>query len=469
MAIEKELQAETWTLERLEELLELARSIKDWKSHSYDFTFNYFSQRNVWGLGNPKYLTIVLEILKIITQDRNTAHHIWHYLHPCAKNQLSWGVLEILYICAEAGAKPTDQQINELLFWTKRYTRNESWAIAFLKMFVAVSKMNSVILGKSLNFLAEYYQVSAKFIELSTRLVHNVYDCLEKCLASKNLIHCFLYIIDEEFTFSEQFVETSFSKIWAIDKDDRMSDGLPDYYNFLQRSLLHMAAIFPNALKHLPPKMIEKYMGQRDCHGCTPLHVAYLHHNREAIDCLIQHGGDEDIIDLFGYKPKQLSGHFPGDNCDGEISEIVKDPDLSSIRTKQPEQTSVCSDTSSYQSMKQTDHPKVRFTKACHEVMEAKTGILNKMKPLMVMPENDAIQLREQLELVFGRLVRQCRLRLYDPEAGVSNYIDEETNNKIFKELATIKMAGSMRERLKSGQLDEGDLQLRFPGYYDNK
>ena len=372
---------------------------------------NDTAKKNLWRLGNPRFMGIVMDIVKIIVKNSHNAQHVWDAI--CPENYGVWlnvrlFVVEMLSACAEGGAQPTDKQLEEILSETIRLTRSEEWTLSYLKILVSMSSKKNftqdmILYSKfDLNFLGELHSVSKETIHSGRKLVHSMYDKWEECLESGKLINCFLFIGNEREEFSEELIEESFKDMCLPRKYERGSFVTFDYYNWMKRSPLHLAVLFLDSLKFLPPKIIEKYIDATDVDGRTPLHVAELHRNERAIQFLKQIRNNENV-DRFGLTPQDLGS-----------------------RASEP-------------------HPDVRHKELCRGVIEANEGVLEKMKPMLVLSEKEAEDLSKELVELFERLVEKTK----------------------FKENAKIQIGGSMREKLKSGRLDEGDVQLCIDGYSD--
>jgi hypothetical protein len=148
-------------------------------------------------------------------------------------------------------------------------------------------------------------------------------------------------------------------------------------------------------LQCIPKHVIEKNIGKRDLHGCTPLHVAYLHKNTAAAQFLIANGAETDISDYFHVKPHEIS------------------------------QTE--------------DHLDSSHRDLCYDLLNSKSDLLGKLRSMLVISPQEAKKLHDELRMFFERVVRKTK----------------------FKH-AKVVIAGSLRERLKVGRLDEADIQLCF-------
>jgi hypothetical protein len=243
---------------------------------------------NLKEMYNPRFMGIVMDIVRIIVQNSKTAQNVWDAIFDGIYGDRLF-VVEMLSVCAEGGAQPTDRQLKWILSLTTRLTRSEEWTLSYLKFLVSLSRKKrftqDMILRSEfdLNFLGELHSVSEEMIKLGRKLVHSMYDKWEECLESGKLINCFLFIGNEREEFSEELIEESFKDMCLPWK---WSDGTFVYYNWMKRSPLHLAVLFLDSLKFLPPKIIEKYIDARDVNRCTPLHLAELHDNQRAIQFL---------------------------------------------------------------------------------------------------------------------------------------------------------------------------------------
>ena len=113
----------------------------------------------------------------------------------------------------------------------------------------------------------------------------------------------------------------------------------------MKRSPLHLAVIFLGSLKFLPQKIIEKYIDARDLHGSTPLHLAELHHNEQAIQFLLHFRNNESATDQFRFTLQDLGSSV-------EITDVYD----KNASLKEP-------------------HPDVRHYELCRGVIEANEGV----------------------------------------------------------------------------------------------
>jgi len=130
-----------------------------------------------------------------------------------------------------------------------------------------------------------------------------------------------------------------------------------------------------------------KYIHARDIQGCTPLHLAHLHQNKQAILFLLSHGGREDVVDKFGLDPKSL----------GLREAMWKN----GIMHNSEHETFYEAE----------DHPDVKHYKICQRVVEAKCGIINELRPMLVHSEEDTKALTDELRTLFARLVEGTRFQ----------------------------------------------------------
>ena len=79
--------------------------------------------------------------------------------------------------------------------------------------------------------------------------------------------------------------------------------------NWLKRSMLHLVAMFCHSLESLfciPEEILKHGMQEKDIHGSTPYHIAYLHGNKAAIEFFKIHRAP-DSNDAFEKSPSECS------------------------------------------------------------------------------------------------------------------------------------------------------------------
>jgi hypothetical protein len=208
--------------------------------------------------------------------------------------------------------------------------------------------------------------------------------------------------------------EDTISETWLFEK-------CPD--NWLHRNSLHLSVmlLYSEALlKHIPEHIIEKYIAEEDVHGCTPLHVAHLHNNTVGVQFLIANGAKTGVVDKFGVQPHELGSRIG-------VTNNKRSSTVQYVQHSSPTQ----------------DHPDVLYYKLCSDVTKSKSNILGKLKRMIVLSEDEAERLHKELLLLFKRLVENTEFQT-----------------------AKIVLAGSLREKLKTGRLDEADVQLQFDQKY---
>jgi len=354
-----------WTEKRLERLLGCMEAVANWEPHTYLLQLNDQAIWNLQDIKNTRWTAIVMKIMRVISKNKTIAENIWNNLmfYYVEKNfgHFRLHIMEILSICAEAGAQSTGKQAH-IIKWVKEFTRNGELAEPYLKVLVS-SDNEKRDMGKfDLSFLAEFYEVPQKLVQVANNLVRLMYDKLDECEAARQLIKSF--------------------------NDD----------NWMKRSQLHLAVIFLDSLELLSDEIIEKYIEARDVHGCTPLHLAYLHQKENTVKFLRSYVKNENATDHFGLTPSSMSS---------SIGDKIKN----------------------------------KYYEDCQKVLQAKTKVMELLKPMMVMPEDEVQDLSNELQKLFESLV---------------------SKNSIFK--GEIQIAGSMREMTKSGLPDQADIQILLKG-----
>jgi len=371
-----------WSEKRLQRLLGCMKSVANWEHHKYQFYLNECAIRNLWYMKNTRWIAIVMEIMGVILKNKTTAQDIWDalmaYYVAINNRHCSLHIMELLSICAEAGAQPTEEQVHHIRKWVKVFTKNGEWAEPYLKILVSSNKEKVLLCKYDLSFLGEFYQVSPNLVKLGKDLVHLVYKTWDECVESGQLINCFLFITNEQKVKNDEYIKAS------------------TCVNWMGRSPLHLAVIFLNidSLVLLSHGVIEKYIEARDVHGCTPLHLAYLHQNEHAVKFLMHYVKDENVTDHFGLTP-----------VDSSIEDAIKK----------------------------------KYNEDCGKLLKANKEVMELLKPMILMPVDQANDLCKEIKILFERLIKETKF----PEAK-------------------IQIAGSMRERMKSGILDEADIQIQL-------
>ena len=205
-------------------MLSLTKTVRNWESHSYEMKLNDIAKKNLKEMNNPRFMGIVMDIVRIIVQNSKTTQHVWDAIFDGIYGDRLF-VVEMLSVCAEGGVQPTDYQLKEILSITNYLTRSEEWTLSYLKLLVSMSSKKrftqDLILDSAfdLNFLGELHSVSKEMILSGRKLVHSMYDKWGKCLESGKLINCFLFITNEREIFREELIEKSFKDMCLPRKD----------------------------------------------------------------------------------------------------------------------------------------------------------------------------------------------------------------------------------------------------------
>ena len=134
---------------KFEQMLNLAKKVIDWESHTYKIQLS--ARTILQNLGNPKYVSSITAIVKIITQNCQTAHDIWMLTlkdieRTNSKILYKLDTLNILTICAEKGVHFEDEifksDMKTMLNNTSELTRNAEVAMPFLKLLNKTSNLN---------------------------------------------------------------------------------------------------------------------------------------------------------------------------------------------------------------------------------------------------------------------------------------------------------------------------------------
>ena len=289
--LEKELSDKTCTSKQLQWVLDALQSMSNWSLHPEKGYFDENIRENLNSIGNPKLLQIIKEIMKFLVKQKFTAQNIWNSMLQLDE-VLSWlsvSTVEILGLAASNGAQPSDEDMQQILDFFPAMTRDDKFTAAFLKMLAPLCvRLNFKC---NFDFLTDTFLISKDVVESSMSVVKRMYKTLEICAQNGSLIEVFLFMVQEkEFIF--QLPEDLF-------------ETFPS--NWLKRTPLHLAVMLLDdhkLLKLIPHCIVQKYLNIQDIHGCTPLHLAYLHENENAVDFLITQGANKDIMDRFGVTPK---------------------------------------------------------------------------------------------------------------------------------------------------------------------
>jgi len=359
--VNDELRDKGCTSDRIKELPVAVRVLPGGDALSLLREFDWRVWWNLWGIRNPKVIPHLVGILSTLIHNEGTGQHAWtsimdHSGDEDERREMPLSVMEILCLCAERGAQPTDKELQNILERAHggrrgeltlpgEITRNEELTVAFLKTLLALHRNKPFTCD--LHFLADCYEVSPEMLQLGRQLVCAVYGTMKQCLGSKNIIDCFLYMSQEQKTvLEERFIEDAFEANW------------------LCRNSLHLAVMFlysKESLNCLPISIVKKYLNAKDLHGCTPLHVAHMHHNQQAVAFLISHGAQENVTDNFGMRPESFaSSHTAEDD----------------------------------------------YKKLCHRVLGVKCGVFKEIKCMLVHSEQKTNALSKEVKTLLEHLMR---------------------------------------------------------------
>ena len=319
-------------------------------------------------------------------------------------------LLQILRQCSELDVTTSKHEVMEIVSTVDCFRMNKTFLKIMELVLVIYRRKNTAdVIKVRLDVLSESHTISEEFQNVAVSVIHLAYLSLENCLTSNSVINTLLFL-NSESTISGDLSE-SFEKVQNMNCE-----------NWLQRSLLHLAVMFcskKSILERIPNSLVSSFIEEKDLHGCTPLHLAYLWGNKESVDFLLSHGAETDVTDHFGITPMSLGLRVGVTETDGHLETVPSKFQSTDVKF---------------------NHVDVLYQQRCKRVMQAESNVLESMKPMIVLPEEDRNLQSGDVKRLFERLVTQ----LPDLLQG------------------EVQVAGSSRERLKAGRLDEVDVQIRL-------
>ena len=196
-------------------MLEFTKTI-NWQDGENRINLDDRALYNIRYVGHPKFVTILLDIVRILSKNKYFAQDFWDFLYP----EFGWkyikiGRLEMLRVCAEMGALPSKWQMENIQQWsTDIILGDKRRAICFFQILLAFNSFsnnscNKLQLEPNLNFLVDFYAVPINILHLGRELMQSHFKTWEECKESKKLINCFLYVTNEQQVLTEEFIQSA--------------------------------------------------------------------------------------------------------------------------------------------------------------------------------------------------------------------------------------------------------------------